>query len=118
MEEVIGNLIALRATYNGLNDDFHSSVPFREYVDMMNTLIPKKEYRREQEISISELKNKIIKFTAPTFDGTNNFLARAWLQKLQTFFTLNPMKESDVIQFSSLHLEDVAYDWWYHGMTT
>ena len=28
------------------------------------------------------------------------------------------MKESDVVQFASLHLEDVAYDWWYHGMTT
>ena len=26
------------------------------------------------------------------------------------------MKESDVIQFT--HLEDAAYDWWYHGMTT
>ena len=65
-----------------------------------------------------ELKNKINKFIAPTFDGTNKISARAWLQKLQTFFTLNPMKESDVIQFASLHLEDVAYDWWYHGMTT
>ena len=28
------------------------------------------------------------------------------------------MKESDAIQFASLYLEDVAYDWWYHGMTT
>ena len=29
VEEVTRNLIALRATYNGLDDDFHSSVPFR-----------------------------------------------------------------------------------------
>ena len=43
MEEVIGNLIALRATYNGLDDDFRNSIPFREYVDMMNTLMPKQE---------------------------------------------------------------------------
>ena len=28
------------------------------------------------------------------------------------------MKESDAIQFASLHLEDAAYDWWYHRMTT
>ena len=28
------------------------------------------------------------------------------------------MKESDAIQFASLHLEDVAYDWLYHGMKT
>ena len=118
VEEVTGNLIALRATYNGLDDDFHNSVPFREYVDMMNTLMPKQEYRREHDMSGRELKNKIRKFTTPTFDGTNKISARAWLQKLQTFFTLNPMKESDVVQFASLHLEDAAYDWWYHGMTT
>ena len=44
MEEVIGNLIPLIATCNGLDDDFRSLVHFREYVDMMNTLMPKKEY--------------------------------------------------------------------------
>ena len=66
---------------------------------------------REHEMSGRELKNKIRKFTTPTFDGTNKISARAWLQKLQTFFTLNPMKESDAVQFASLHLEDVAYDW-------
>ena len=118
VEEVTGNLITLRATYNGLDDDFRSSVPFREYVDMMNALMPKKENRREHDTSGRELKNKISKFTTPTFDGTNKISARAWLQKLQTFFTLNPMKESDAIQFASLHLEDATYDWWYHGMTT
>ena len=118
MEEVTGNLITLRATYNGLDDDFHSSTPFREYVYMMNTLMPKKEYKREHDISGRELKHKISKFTAHTIDGTNKISARAWLQKLQTFFTLNPMKENDVVQFASLHREDAAYDWWYHGMTT
>ena len=118
MEEVTGNLIALRATYNTLHDDFCSLVPSREYVDMMNTLMPKQEYRREHDMSGRELKNKISKFIAPTFDGTNKILARAWLKKLHTFFTLNPMQESDVVKFASLHLEDAAYDWWYHGMTT
>lgn len=97
MEEVTENLVALRVTYNGLDDDFKGSVPFREYVEMMNTLLPKKEYRREQDISGRELKNKISKFVAPTFDGTSKISARAWLQKLQTFFTLNPMKEHDVV---------------------
>ena len=105
MEEITGNLIALRATYNGLDDDFPSLVTFREYVDMMNTLMPKQEYKREHDMSGREMKNKITKFTTPTFDGTNKISARAWLQKLQIFFTLNPMKESDVIQFTSLHLE-------------
>ena len=82
MKEVTSNLIALRATYNGLDDDFRSLVPFREYVDMMNTLMPKKEYRSEHDMSGRELKNKISKFTTPIFDGTNKISARAWLQKL------------------------------------
>ena len=51
MEEVTSNLIALRATYNGLDDDFHNLVLFREYVDMMKTLMPKQEYRREHDMS-------------------------------------------------------------------
>ena len=58
MEEVTSNLIALRATYNGLDDDFRSLVPFREYVDMMNTLMPKQEYMREHDMSGRELKIK------------------------------------------------------------
>ena len=82
VEEVTGNLIALRATYNGLDDDFHSLVPFREYVNMMNTLMPKQEYRREHDMSGRELKNKISKFTSRTFDGINKISARARLQKL------------------------------------
>ena len=56
VEVVTSKLIALRATYNGLDDDFHTLVPFREYVDMMNILMPKKEYRRENEMSGRELK--------------------------------------------------------------
>ena len=51
VEEVTVNLIALRATYNGLDDDFYNAIPFKEYVVMTNTLMPKKEYRREQDIS-------------------------------------------------------------------
>ena len=48
MEEVIGNFIAFTVTYNSIDDDLQSLVPFREYVDMMNTLMPKENYRREQ----------------------------------------------------------------------
>ena len=59
MEEVIGNFIAFTVTYNSVDDDLQSLVPFREYVDMMNTLMPKKNYRREQEINGREFKNNI-----------------------------------------------------------
>jgi len=45
-------------------------------------------------------------------------MTRAWLQKLHTYFTLNPKMEDDTIRFTTLHLDDLAYDWWQHSMTT
>ena len=49
---------------------------------MINTLMPKNEYRRGEEVIERDLKNKTIKFVAPTFDGTNKISSRASLQKL------------------------------------
>lgn len=46
----------------------------------------------------------------PLFDGRNKMNIRA--QKLQTYFTLSTMVEEDVICFATLHLADLAYDWW------
>ena len=59
VEEVTSNLIALRTSYNDLDDEFHNLVPFREYVDMMNTFMPKLEYNRDHDMSQRDLKNKI-----------------------------------------------------------
>jgi len=65
-----------------------------------------------------ELKHKLGKLTVAFFDGSEKISARAWLQKLETYFVLNPMKEKDAVQFATLHLEGEAYEWWYHGHTT
>jgi hypothetical protein len=40
------------------------------------------------------------------------------VQKLDTYFQLNPMAETDAIKLATLHLEGEADDWWYHGMST
>lgn len=44
--------------------------------------------------------------------------ARTWVQKLDTFFHLNPIWETDSVQFAMLHLEGDAQEWWYHGLIT
>ncbi|KAH9293373.1 hypothetical protein KI387_041420 [Taxus chinensis] len=44
--------------------------------------------------------------------------ARAWLQKLDTYLSLNPMYEEEALKFATLHLEGVAHEWWYHGLIT
>lgn len=58
------------------------------------------------------------KVTLPNFDGSEKITAHAWLQKLNTYFTLSPMTEEDAIQIAILHLEGLAHKWWHHGIHT
>jgi hypothetical protein len=58
------------------------------------------------------------KLTIPNFDGSSSSTARAWVQKLDTYFQLNPMIEADAIKLATLHLDGEAHDWWYHGLVT
>jgi len=58
------------------------------------------------------------KLKLPTFDESSKGIARARVQKLGTYFQLNPMTESKAIKFATLHLEGEAHEWWYHGLVT
>ena len=64
---------------------------------------------------VSRLAGKV---TLQNFDGGAKSSSRAWIQKLDTYFHLNPMKEADAIRFATLHLEGDAQEWWYHGLIT
>jgi hypothetical protein len=44
--------------------------------------------------------------------------AQAWVQKLDTYLQLNPMREMEAIKFATMYLDGKAHDWWYHGLTT
>ena len=63
-----------------------------------------------------DLKHKVNKVILPNFDGSRKMIAHAWLQKLNTYFTLSPMIEEDALQFSILHLEGTTHEWWYNGL--
>ena len=58
------------------------------------------------------------RLTIPKFDGTSNCSAKIWVQKLDTYFQLNPMTETDAIKLATLHLDWEAHEWWYHGLVT
>jgi hypothetical protein len=45
-------------------------------------------------------------------------LLEIWVQKLDTYYKLNQMTETEAISFSTLHLEGEADEWWYHGLVT
>jgi hypothetical protein len=61
---------------------------------------------------------KVGKLTIPSFDGSSRCTARAWVQKLDTYYKLNQMTEAEAISFATLHLEGEAHEWWYHGLVT
>ena len=52
-----------------------------------------------------ELEKTLCRLTIPNFDGTHEGSARIWVQKLDTYFQLNPMTETDAIKFATLHLD-------------
>jgi hypothetical protein len=40
------------------------------------------------------------------------------VQKLDTYFQVNTMIEDKEIEFSALHFDGEAHEWWYHGLVT
>ena len=34
------------------------------------------------------------------------------------YFQLNPITETDAIKLATLHLDEEAHKWWYHGLVT
>lgn len=52
------------------------------------------------------------------YDGSDKMTDKAWIQKLQTYFTLNTIFEEKAVQFASLQLEGLAYEWWQNGIVT
>ena len=61
---------------------------------------------------------KVGKLTIPSFDRSSKCTARAWVQKLDPYYKLNHMTETEAINFATLHLEGEAHEWWYHGLVT
>lgn len=71
-----------------------------------------------QSTQPAEYKDALNKVSLPTFDGRGKTSARSWVHKLDTFLSLKPMDEDKAIQFATMHLEGVAYDWWHHGLVS
>ena len=45
------------------------------------------------------------KLTVPSFDGSSQFFASAWLQKLSVYFQLNPMVEEDALKIEFFNIK-------------
>ena len=60
----------------------------------------------------------MVKVTIPSFYGSSQMYASAWLQKLSVYFQLYPMVEEYALKMAILHIEGEPSDWWFHGIRT
>ena len=52
----------------------------------------------------------MVKVTIPSFYGSSQMFASAWLKKLSVYVQLNPMVEEDALKMVVLHIEWEASD--------
>jgi hypothetical protein len=79
---------------------------------------PQRGGQQQQQGHNMDFIRKVGKLTIPSFDGSSKCTARAWVQKLDTYYKLNQMTETEAISFATLHLEGEAHEWWHHGLVT
>ncbi|XP_057871152.1 uncharacterized protein LOC131077629 isoform X1 [Cryptomeria japonica] len=63
-----------------------------------------------------DIQHKVSKLSLPTFDGSGEVTAQAWVQKLDTYLSLSPMTEDEAIKFAILHFNGIAHEWWQHEL--
>jgi hypothetical protein len=112
-DEIEDNFEQYAKEYYALSAGFQRQVTLDQYCRIKFRGKPK-QYQRPNY----ELERRVGKMEIPYFDGSSKVVAQAWVQKLDTYLQLNPMREIDAIKFATMYLEGKAHDWWYHGLTT
>jgi hypothetical protein len=105
-----------------LGRDFQQDMTLVEYCGLRLRNCPREPQRggqqQQQQGHNIDFIRKVGKLAIPSFDGSSKCTARAWVQKLDTYYKLNQMTEAKAISFATLHLEGEAHEWWYHGLVT
>jgi hypothetical protein len=107
-----------RRGYLALGPEFHADMSLMDYCSIRYRNRPREAQRGNMQSQNMDFIKKVGKLTIPFFDGSAKCSAQAWVQKLDTYFKLNQMIESEAISFATLHLEGQAHEWWYHGLVT
>jgi hypothetical protein len=101
--------------YQAFGDEFQAAMSLEDFCTIKYMNRPRDFNRGPQSL---ELQRKVRKLSIPCFDGSSKSNTRAWVQKLDTYFQLNPMTESEAINYVTFHLDGEAHEWWYHGLAT
>lgn len=83
--------------------EFHEAINFGNFCQL-------KHNNRGKGASGSSWRLMVGRLYLCTFDGSSKCTARAWVEKLDTYFHLNQMLEVETIKLAVLHLEGDAHD--------
>jgi hypothetical protein len=99
--------------YNDLSMTIQRQMTLYQYCQLKFRNKPRPNHR-----SSYEFERRARKIEIPYIDGLAKMTTQAWVQKLDTYMQLKPMREMEAIKFSTMYLDGKAHDWWYHGLTT
>jgi hypothetical protein len=113
VDEFVEQMEQCTKEYQGLDMMIQRQMSLDQYYQLKFKNKPRSNHQSSYEFERREGKIKI-----PYFDGTTKMTTQAWVHKMDTYLQLNPMREMEDIQFSTMYLDGKAHDWWYHGLTT
>ena len=103
-----------RRDWEASGPEFQADISLRDYLDLRMRHMPRSRGRSQN----LELRKKVEKLSLPYYDASGKMTARAWVQKVDTYFPLNLMPEEEAIKYATIHLDGPAHEWWHHGMVT
>jgi hypothetical protein len=92
--------------YNSLSLPFQRQITLDQYCGLKFRGKTQRPYHKNNY----ELECRAGKMEIPYFDGLAKMTTQAWVQKLDTYLQLNPMREMDAIKFATMYLEGKAHD--------
>jgi hypothetical protein len=113
VDDFVEQMARCTREYNDLDMMIQRQMSLDQYCQLKFRNKPRLNHRSNYEFECRAGKMEI-----PYFDGTTKMTAQAWVQKLDTYLQLNPMREMEAIKFATMYLDGKAHDWWYHGLTT
>jgi hypothetical protein len=109
-----------RRVYASLGHDFQQDMTLVKYCGLRLRNRPREPQRggqqQQQQGHNLDFIRKVGKITIPSFDGSSRCTARAWVQKLDTYYKLNQMTEAEAISFATYtwrvrHMSGGIMDW-------
>ena len=100
----LGQMDAYIAEYLARGPGIRDLISFRDYVQLQCDGRPRDHHRGHRHHHDDH--RAASRFHLPTFDGSSNSSTKSWVEKLDIYFQLNQMSQSEAIKVATLHLED------------